>query len=220
MLLSYAIKKKKVGESMNRKSILLGLGITLSFSLLVSCNSTQKTYGEGLVSVVSQNVVKIAGNSAISNVNFDRVKDKKVLVELTGFVEQRTKGFIENLVSSNAENIGARLIRSGQPEIIIEVVVNSAGNDQGTSRIPVINRALRTESVVDLTLVFRNASTGDRLSTQNVRGEAKYEQKRWVGIIDESGKYYVRNAYLVNPNLTDRVKSDISNEEWILVERP
>ena len=60
------------------------------------------------------------------------------------------------------------------------MVVNSAGNDQGTSRIPVINRALRTESVVDLTLIFRDPSTGSRISTQDIRGEAKYEQKRWV----------------------------------------
>ena len=205
---------------MQLKNYFSMISIGLCLVLLTSCNSTQKTYGEGLVSVVSQNVVKIAGNSAISNVDFEVLRNKKIQVELTGFVEERTKGFIENLVSSNAEDNGARLIRSGEPEIIVEVVVNSAGNDQGTSRIPVINRALRTESVVDLTLVFRDSTNGDRISTQNIRGEAKYEQKRWVGIIDESGKYYVKNANLINPNITDRVRSDITNEEWILVDRP
>ena len=199
------------------------LKITLSilFLLLVSaCQSTQKTYGEGLVSVVSQNVVKLAGNSAITQADFSSIKGKKILVELTGFVEERTKGFIDNLVSSNAEKEGARLIRSGDPDILVEVVVNSAGNDQGTSRIPVINRALRTESVVDLTLIFRDPSTGSRISTQDIRGEAKYEQKRWVGIIDESGKYYIKSSSMNNGNLADKVRSDITNDEWILVDRP
>ena len=199
------------------------LKITLSvlFLLLVSaCQSTQKTYGEGLVSVVSQNVVKLAGNSAITQADFSSIKGKKILVELTGFVEERTKGFIDNLVSSNAEKEGARLIRSGDPDILVEVVVNSAGNDQGTSRIPVINRALRTESVVDLTLIFRDPSTGSRISTQDIRGEAKYEQKRWVGIIDESGKYYIKRSSMNNGNLADKVRSDITNDEWILVDRP
>ena len=199
------------------------LKITLSilFLLLVSaCQSTQKTYGEGLVSVVSQNVVKLAGNSAITQADFSSIKGKKILVELTGFVEERTKGFIDNLDSSNAEKEGARLIRSGDPDILVEVVVNSAGNDQGTSRIPVINRALRTESVVDLTLIFRDPSTGSRISTQDIRGEAKYEQKRWVGIIDESGKYYIKSSSMNNGNLADKVRSDITNDEWILVDRP
>ena len=199
------------------------LKITLSilFLLLVSaCQSTQKTYGEGLVSVVSQNVVKLAGNSAITQADFSSIKGKKILVELTGFVEERTKGFIDNLVSSNAEKEGARLIRSGDPDILVEVVVNSAGNDQGTSRIPVINRALRTESVVDLTLIFGDPSTGSRISTQDIRGEAKYEQKRWVGIIDESGKYYIKRSSMNNGNLADKVRSDITNDEWILVDRP
>ena len=199
------------------------LKITLSilFLLLVSaCQSTQKTYGEGIVSVVSQNVVKLAGNSAITQADFSSIKGKKILVELTGFVEERTKGFIDNLVSSNAEKEGARLIRSGDPDILVEVVVYSAGNDQGTSRIPVINRALRTESVVDLTLIFRDPSTGSRISTQDIRGEAKYEQKRWVGIIDESGKYYIKSSSMSNGNLADKVRSDITNDEWILVDRP
>ena len=55
------------------------LKITLSilFLLLVSaCQSTQKTYGEGLVSVVSQNVVKLAGNSAITQADFSSIKGK------------------------------------------------------------------------------------------------------------------------------------------------
>ena len=137
---------------------------------LTACQSTQKTPGEGLISVVAQNVLKLAGEQAIKRVNFSAVSNKPVKVELKGFVEEKTQGFIENLVSSNAETNGALLIRNGEPEIIIETVVNSAGNDQGSSSIPILNRALRTESVVDLTIIFRDANSGKRISTQNIRG--------------------------------------------------
>jgi hypothetical protein len=185
--------------------------------VLNSCQSTQKTTGEGLISVVAQNVLKIAGNQAIQNANFSNLNNVPVTVELKGFVEEKTEGFIQNLVSSSAEKSGALLIRNGKPDIIIEAVVNSAGNDQGSSRVPVINRALRTESVVDLTIIFRDPNTGKRLSTQNVRGEAKYEQKTWVGIIDESGKYYVKTSLSAKDGIGDLIRSDISNAEWTLV---
>lgn len=185
--------------------------------VLTSCQSTQKTTGEGLISVVAQNVLKIAGNQAIENANFSNLNNVSVTVELKGFVEQKTEGFIQNLVSSSAEKSGALLIRNGKPDIIIEAVVNSAGNDQGSSRVPVINRALRTESVVDLTIIFRNPDTGKRLSTQNIRGEAKYEQKTWVGIIDESGKYYVKTSLSNKEGIGELIRSDISNSEWTQV---
>ena len=201
----YAYSKKKF------------LPLFLALFALTACQSTQKTSGEGLVSVVAQNVLKLAGEQAIKGVNFSAVSNKPVKVELKGFVEEKTQGFIENLVSSNAETNGALLIRNGEPEIIIETVINSAGNDQGSSRIPIINRALRTESVVDLTIIFRDANSGKRLSTQNIRGESKYEQKRWVGIIDESGKYYVKSSLLTQDGIGNKIKSNISNDGWLLV---
>ena len=201
----------------NRNNVYKKLFISFTIIFIItSCQSTQKTTGEGLISVVAQNVLKLAGNQAIKGANFSSVNNVKVKVELKGFVEEKTKGFIENLVSSNAEKNGALLIRNGEPSIIIEAVVNSAGNDQGSSRIPVINRALRTESVVDLTIVFRDADSGKRISTQDLRGEAKYEQKTWVGIIDESGKYYVKASLISSGGIGDQIKADISNDGWIL----
>ena len=185
--------------------------------VLNSCQSTQKTTGEGLISVVAQNVLKIAGNQAIQNADFSNLNNVPVTVELKGFVEEKTEGFIQNLVSSSAEKSGALLIRSGKPDIVIEAVVNSAGNDLGSSRVPVINRALRTESVVDLTIIFRDPDTGKRLSTQDIRGEAKYEQKTWVGVINESGKYYVKTSLSPKDGIGDLIRSDISNAEWTIV---
>ena len=191
--------------------------LIFSFVLLISaCQSTQKTTGEGLVSVVAQNVLKLAGEQAIKGANFNTVRGLPVKIELKGFVEQKTKGFIENLVSAKAEKSGALLIRNGEPDIIIEAVVNSAGNDRGSSSIPIINRALRTESVVDLTIILRDANTGERLSTQDIRGESKYEQKRWVGIIDESGKYYVKSSLIAQEGIGEKIMSDIGNDGWIL----
>ena len=198
------------------KKTFLPLFLAMVFAL-TACQSTQKTSGEGLISVVAQNVLTLAGEEAIKGVNFSAVSNKPVKVELKGFVEEKTRGFIANLVSSNAETNGALLIRNGEPEIIIEIVINTAGNDQGSSRIPILNRALRTESVVDLTIIFRDANSGKRLSTQNIRGESKYEQKRWVGMIDESGKYYVKSSPLAQDGIGNRIKSAISNEGWLLV---
>lgn len=185
--------------------------------VLTSCQSTQKTTGEGLISVVAQNVLKIAGNQAIQNADFSTLNNVPVTVELKGFVEEKTEGFIQNLVSSSAEKSGAFLIRNGKPDIIIEAVVNSAGNDLGSSSVPVINRALRTESVVDLTIIFRDPDTGKRLSTQDIRGEAKYEQKTWVGVINETGKYYVKTSISPKDGIGDLIRSDISNAEWTIV---
>jgi hypothetical protein len=203
---------KDINMTIKNKSLLI-----FSAVLLISaCQSTQKTTGEGLVSVVAQNVLKLAGDQAIKGANFNSVSGLPVKIELKGFVEQKTKGFIENLVSAKAEKSGALLIRNGEPDIIIETVVNSAGNDRGSSSIPIINRALRTESVVDLTIILRDANTGERLSTQDIRGESKYEQKRWIGIIDESGKYYVKSLLLTQEGIGDKIRSDISNDGWIL----
>ena len=203
---------KDINMTIKNKSLLI-----FSAVLLISaCQSTQKTTGEGLVSVVAQNVLKLAGDQAIKGANFNSVSGLPVKIELKGFVEQKTKGFIENLVSAKAEKSGALLIRNGEPDIIIETVVNSAGNDRGSSSIPIINRALRTESVVDLTIILRDANTGERISTQDIRGESKYEQKRWIGIIDESGKYYVKSLLLTQEGIGDKIRSDISNDGWIL----
>lgn len=204
---------KDINMTIKNKSLLI-----FSAVLLISaCQSTQKTTGEGLVSVVAQNVLKLAGDQAIKGANFNSVSGLPVKIELKGFVEQKTKGFIENLVSARAEKSGALLIRNGEPDIIIETVVNSAGNDRGSSSIPIINRALRTESVVDLTIILRDANTGERLSTQDIRGESKYEQKRWIGIIDESGKYYVKTSLSNKEGIGDLIRSDISNSEWTQV---
>tara|TARA_B110000503_G_C7112400_1_gene398712 strand:+ start:1021 stop:1599 length:579 start_codon:yes stop_codon:yes gene_type:complete len=192
----------------------------MSIFALIGCQSTQKTVGTGLVSVVSQNVLTLAGNKAIQDANFRYVNGLSAKVELKGFVDEQTNGFISNLVSSSLEKSGALLIRNGDPAIIIEVVVNSAGNDRGTSSIPIVNRALRTESVVDLTLIFRNADNGSRISTQNIRGESKYEQKTWVGLINESGKYYVKSGATSEEGIRSKIKSDISNEGWVLVDKP
>ena len=68
-----------------------------------------------------------------------------------------------------------------------------------------------------MTIIFRDPNTGKRLSTQDVRGEAKYEQKTWVGIIDESGKYYVKTSLSAKDGIGDLIRSDISNAEWTLV---
>ena len=174
----------------------------LSFLMIIGCSTTQKTGGGGLVSVVAQNVVRISGVKAIKGVDLSPLKDMKTYVKLTGFVDASNRGFIDHLVRSRAEDAGARLVSEANAQNIVEVVVNSAGNDRGGSRFPVISRSERTEGSVDLDIIIRDVINGTKISTQNARGEAKYEQTTVIGI-QGSGNYYVKNSngkYIKVPN--------------------
>lgn len=157
------------------------------------CSSTQKTGGEGLVSVVAQNVVRIAGIRAMQSADLSAVKGKAAFVKLTGFVDDRNKNFLENLVRSKIEDSGARLVSEDKAAVTVEVVVNSAGNDRGASKVPLLTSSERTEGSVDMELIIRNTADGARLSSQNVSGLAKYEQSSVLGI-EGSGVYYVKDA--------------------------
>jgi hypothetical protein len=184
---------------------------------LQGCSTTQKTSGEGLLSVVSQNVLRIAGSRVMEDVDFTGVKGRRVAVELTGFVEDRNRGFLTNLVEVEAESAGALLVRSGDPEISIEVAVNRAGNDAGKSSVPILKASRRTEATVDLTFTIRDAVSGERLSVQRSMAESKYEQSKWVGIIDGKGKYFVRNLHAganTGGGIFSAARNEMDNSGW------
>ncbi|MBI5634641.1 MAG: hypothetical protein HZA15_14320 [Nitrospirae bacterium] len=178
--------KIRINSSITTLILMVGL-----ISFTAGCSSTQKTGGAGLQSVVTQNVVRIAGVKAMQGANLSPVKGKLLSIKLTGFIDAANQGFIENLVRSRVEDAGGRLVAQDKAAIILEVVVNSAGNDFGTSRVPVISRSERTEGTVDMDLVIRNAADGEKLSSQHVVGEAKYEQTAVLGI-EGMGNYYVK----------------------------
>lgn len=163
----------------------------LSLISMFGCSSTQKTGGGGMVSVVAQNVVRIAGIKAMRQADFSFLNGKKVYVKSTGFVDDYSGGFIEHLINTKAENSGAKLVHENKADVIIEVTINTAGNDRGTSRVPIITKAERTEGTVDLTIILRDANTGERMKSQKVLGESKYEQSTVLGI-QGSGQYYVK----------------------------
>ena len=94
------------------RNLLLSVCLTASLS---ACSTTQKTEGSGLLSVVTQNVLTIAGDAAISQADFSPIKGKGIQIEMSGFVEEKNRGFLSNLVSSKAENAGSLLIRLGKP---------------------------------------------------------------------------------------------------------
>lgn len=203
------------GDSM-KKVLALSLAISLA-----ACSTTQKTGGEGLLSVVTQNVLTIAGNSAMEQADFSLLSGRKVTIELSGFVEERNKGFVTNLVSSKAEASQALLARTGSPDIVLEVVINKAGNDAGSSGVPVLKAARRTEATVDVTLNFRNPATGKRLSQQRVAALSKYEQARWVGFIDGKGAYFVRAASAKDDGgVISRISQELANKNWERVTAP
>lgn len=161
----------------------------LLISLLMGCSTTQKTAGQGMISVVAQNVVRIAGKEAFTDVDLTEVKDRNVTVLITGFSDEFSSGFIENLSRNAVETSGGKLVGEAYAELIVEVAVNAAGNDlAGNSYI--VGGSARSEGTVDLTLTIRNNKTGDRLSRQQIVGFAKYQQGTFLGIVG-SGAYFV-----------------------------
>jgi len=144
-----------------------------------------------MTSVVAQNVVRIAGIKAMKGADFSSLNNKKVYVKLSGFIEDFSASFIKNLVQSSIEKNGALLAQKNDADLILTVVINSSGNDQGTSRVPIISSSQRCEGTVNLQLITRDAASNKKLHTQNVLGEAKYQETEVLGIQGE-GKYYVK----------------------------
>jgi len=191
--------------------------ILASAIALAACSSTQKTEGVGFISGTTQSVLTIAGNAAIVDADFALLNGKLVALNFTGFVEERNRGFIDNLVSRRIEDNGGIVARSGRSDMNVEVIVNRAGNDQGSSNIPIIQTARRTEAVVDLTIVIRDTVSGKRLAVQTVRGEGKYEQARWVGI-QARGKYFVKKYRPTGEILGSNINRGLVNEGWEEIE--
>ena len=153
------------------------------------CSSTQKTAGEGMVSVVAQNVVRIAGAQATENLDLNELNNQPSFVEVTGFADDFSRGYVLNLIRDKVEDEGGRLVSPLYAELVVEVAVNAAGNDMGASGY-IVGGSTRSEGTVDLTVTIRNSKTGERLSRQQIVGYAKYQQGSFLGIIG-SGAYFV-----------------------------
>jgi len=173
----------------------------VSICLLVACSSTQKTGGQGMVSVIAQNVVRIAGAKAVRDLNLSELKGRKTNLVITGFVNDFNRGFISNLINSQIEIVGGKLVDANNSEYIVEVGVNAAGNDNGSSDY-LLGGAERTEGSVDLTVVIRKTNSGERLSSQTIRGYAKYQQGSFLKI-SGAGAYFYKQG-----------------EEWVIIEDP
>lgn len=168
---------------------------------LSACSSTQKTGGQGMVSVIAQNVVRVAGAKAVRDLTLAELKGQKTHVQISGFVDEFNKGFINNLISAQVEDAGGRLVDRSNADFLVEVGVNAAGNDNGRSDY-FVGSAERTEGSVDLTVVLRKAATGERMSSQTIRGYAKYQQGSFLRI-SGSGAYFFKQG-----------------DEWVFVEDP
>ncbi len=165
------------------------------------CSSTQKTAGEGMVSVVAQNVVRIAGGHATKSLDLKEINGQPVFVEVTGFADDFSRGYILNLIRDKVENEGASLVAEGYAKLVVEVAVNAAGNDLGASGY-IVGGSTRSEGTVDLMVTVRNPKTGERLSRQQIVGYAKYQQGTFLGITG-SGAYFV-----------------LEDDNWEIVEDP
>lgn len=154
-----------------------------------------------MVSVIAQNVVRIAGLKAVRDLNLSELKGQKTHLQTSGFVDEFNKGFINNLVISQVENVGGRLVDRSSADFLVDVGVNAAGNDNGSSNY-LVGGAERTEGSVDLTIVVRKAASGERVSSQTIRGYAKYQQGSFLRI-SGAGAYFVKQG-----------------AEWVIIEDP
>ena len=184
---------------MKKLTFLAALIVTIAGT--AACSSTQKTEGQGMVSVVAQNVVRIAGKEAMADLDLSRANERRAYVDVTGFADAFSAGYIENLVRNRAEVDGGRLVTEANADIVIEVAVNAAGNDVGISSY-VVGGSSRSEGTVDLTITLRDSRTGERISRQQVVGYAKYLLGTFLGI-SGSGAYFV-----------------LKNDSWEIVDDP
>lgn len=179
---------------MNTKALLnhpAALLVIMSTLLLSACSTTEKSSGQGMVSVIAQNVVRIAGSKAIQSLSLEEVNNQKCYVVVTGFADEFNKGYVLNLLRNEVEANGGKLVSKDNANYEVDVSVNAAGNDKGASNY-IVGGAQRTEGSVDLTVTIRGLATGDRITRQTIRGEAKYQQGSIMGITG-SGTYFVKN---------------------------
>lgn len=161
----------------------------VSLLTLMGCSSTQKTQGQGMVSVVAQNAVRIAGSEAVSKLDISEVYGEKSYVVVTGFADEFNRGYVLNLIRDAVEDAGGQLASEGNSTLTVQVAVNAAGNDLGASNY-IIGGSQRSEGSVNLTITIRNTESGGRVSRQQIEGYAKYQQGSFLGITG-SGAYFV-----------------------------
>jgi len=175
---------------MIRRSVVI-LAVFLT-TIVSACSTTQKTAGQGMTSVVAQNVVRIATVEGLKGVDFSSVSGKAVLVSLTGFADDRNRGILELLFNSRVEAAGGRLVSDASAaQLRLEVAVLSAGNDQGGGGGFIVSSE-RTESLVDLQMTVRDKS-GAVQYRRGIKGEAKYEQTSFM-VGTDKGRYKVKTA--------------------------
>ena len=177
------------------------VAISLITMMLMGCSSTQKTQGQGMVSVVAQNAVRIAGAEAVSKLDISEVYGKPSYVVVTSFADEFNRGYVLNLIRDAAEDAGGQLAEESDANLTVQVAVNAAGNDLGASSY-IIGGSTRSEGSVNLTITVRDASTGARVSRQQIEGYAKYQQGSFLGVTG-SGAYFV-----------------LKGDEWVIVRDP
>ena len=162
-----------------------------ALSFLSNCSSTEKVGGAGYTSSVAQNVLRFAGFTALERADLSSIKGKKVQASVSGFVDQNNQKFLEYLLKTGLQANDVKVVEKSRYEV--ELVVHVSGNDRGTSRFPIISRSDRTEGSVDFDLIIKDLNDSTKWTKQRVSAEAKYQQTRYLGVIQPDGKYYVRD---------------------------
>lgn len=176
---------------MMKKVVLYSIVTSLVMSFC-ACSTTQKTQGEGLTSVVAQNVVRLACVKGLQEADMSSLNGQPVELKLSGFVDDSNKGILELMFRNKAEEAGARLVPDNG-KLELEVATMTAGNDQGGSHIPILTRSERTEGSVDVQMTIRDIASGQVIHSQPIHGEAKYQQTSVIGFQGD-GSYFIKDG--------------------------
>lgn len=142
---------------------------------------------------MAQNVVRISCVQAFRDADFSALDGKATELKLSGFADDKNRGILELTCKSRAEEAGARIVPAGSGEMELEIGTMTAGNDAGRSSFPIISHSERVEGTADLQATIRNLKDGMVVSTQPLKGLAKYQQTTFLGI-QGRGNYYVQNG--------------------------
>ena len=174
---------------MNKPKSLV-ISVLLSISLLVTaCSSVQKTPGSGLQSAVAQNVVRLALTEAAKNLDFSPYAGQQISIQITGFADENMQPYFQYFFESKLEDAGCKIVGSGAG-LKLQVVVHSAGNDYGASTI-IIQGRRRSEGKANMSVILRDENN-ERLMSEDIFGEAKFESRSTLGVTAIKGAYYVK----------------------------
>ena len=133
----------------------------------------------------------------------ERIVESSLSRAIIGFADENMRPYFQYFFESKIENAGC-ILSGPDSDLVLQVVVHSAGNNQGASAIPVIQSRTRSEGKVNMSIILRDKNN-QKLMDEDISGESKFESRTTLGVAAMDGAYYV------NENGSRWVKIDDPN---------